>query len=743
MKSKRLGWIVAGLAGMVLAGMWTIERMAAQDRLGPGGAATTRPAATSPSAKPATAAASAPAATSPAAKPASAPAEAPAGPGKWFYYTKGLGKRNKFVLGSVDPKSGYLLQVEFVREGAAVYTAKLAESFATVDDQLLYDRVGKDHERYLAEAAKDPDTYRGHYSLLNPVGEYLPYATRSITVLVEGGKTKQLVRLDRQPWRHVATRTVSKPAPGGEISFETFLVYQAAPSQPMVKALKLTKTYRIFKDDYAIQMSLKVEDLIDKEVRVYFDQLGPTGVPREELHRSEDDRFAAYGREMPDGLVEIVQLTQPSLMKSEGGAYVEPSGKAISLGRADESEPLLWVGQSNKFFASMVYVRPAVKGRLAAAQWQADFHVLPADEIKSSPSIPASRTHVTAVRIGGSRPQAEKFQHAPDLPLKPGQSEEVVFDIFVGPKKRDMFKDSGDPHYRPLYGQLNYFGTITFRSCFCACNALTEKMMQLLKLIATYVTFGNYGVAIIVLVVLVRVVLHPLTKSGQVSMMRMQKQKPEMERLKKKYADDKEALQKEMMKLTKEQLPATLRGCLPMLLQMPIWISLWGSLNAAVGLRHARFLPIWITDLAGPDALIRFGWSFELPLIGGMTGPISSFNLLPLLLVVAMWLQMKFNPSMAQTPATASPEQDAQKKMMQYMMPAMMLLFFYNAASGLTLYIMTSTFAGVFEQQIIRRHIRDREAAEAAIVTTVKVPGKGARSNRPKKPKGPFYTKRG
>jgi len=74
----------------------------------------------------------------------------------------------------------------------------------------------------------------------------------------------------------------------------------------------------------------------------------------------------------------------------------------------------------------------------------------------------------------------------------------MVFDIFAGPKIRDMFKDSAHPRFRKLYEDLNYFGTINFRSCHCASNWLTEKMMQLLKLIATKLTFDNYGLAIMV-----------------------------------------------------------------------------------------------------------------------------------------------------------------------------------------------------------------------------------------------------
>ena len=305
-----------------------------------------------------------------------------------------------------------------------------------------------------------------------------------------------------------------------------------------------------------------------------------------------------------------------------------------------------------------------------------------------------------------------------------------------------MLTNSSAKYYSPLYSKLHYVDAIHYQSCcMCGVSSLTLGMMWLLDKISI-ITFGNYGIAIIILVILVRLVLHPLTKKSQINMMKMQKLGPEMERIKKKYADDKEAMNKEMMKFYKTQGAAPLLGCLPMFLQMPIWISLWGALSIAVELRHAAFLPIWITDLAAPDVIFSFP-AINIPLIGSMTGPISSFNLLPLLLTVAMFIQAKLNPQMAGAAGGATKEQQTQQKMMRFMMPAMMLLIFYNAASGLTLYIMTSTFAGVIEQIVIKRHIEAKEAAEAAMTTTVRVPGKAPRDSRPKKPKGPNFFKRG
>ena len=186
------------------------------------------------------------------------------------------------------------------------------------------------------------------------------------------------------------------------------------------------------------------------------------------------------------------------------------------------------------------------------------------------------------------------------------------------------------------------------------------------------VALGNYGVAIILLVFLVRLLLHPITKKGQVAMMRSQKLAPQVQKLKEKFADDKATLNREMMALYKQHGATPLWGCLPMVLQMPIWFALYAALNASVELRHAGFLPVWITDLSAPDALWTWPERYSLPLLG------HTLNLLTILLTVAMFFQVKTMPS-SMGQAAATPDQIRQQKMMQYMSPVMMLLFFYSA----------------------------------------------------------------
>ncbi|MHC4086476.1 MAG: YidC/Oxa1 family membrane protein insertase [Planctomycetota bacterium] len=211
----------------------------------------------------------------------------------------------------------------------------------------------------------------------------------------------------------------------------------------------------------------------------------------------------------------------------------------------------------------------------------------------------------------------------------------------------------------------------------------------------------------------------------------MTKLGPMAEEIKKKYANNKAEMNKQMMALYKTQGASPIMGFLPMMVQMPIWIALWSAVYASIELRGKGFLPFWITDLSMPDALYRFPTAIIVPLLGWK---IESLNLLPLMMGLAFYLQQKLMPH--QAGASANPQVAQQQKMMMFMMPLMFPLMLYKAPSGVNLYIMSSTFAGVFEQYFIRKHIREKEEAESQglVSATSKTGGKVKK----KKPK-PFY----
>ncbi len=195
----------------------------------------------------------------------------------------------------------------------------------------------------------------------------------------------------------------------------------------------------------------------------------------------------------------------------------------------------------------------------------------------------------------------------------------------------------------------------------------------------------NYGLAIMLLTILIRVIFWPLTHKSTQSMKRMQAVQPLMKDIREKFKDNPQKQQQEMMKLYKEHKINPLGGCLPMLIQIPVFIALFYVLRSAIELRFAPFL--WIKDLSEAENLLPFG--FTIPLLGW-----SAVNILPILMAVTMAWQQKLTPSTG----------DAQQQKIMMIMPVMMLFFFYNFASGLSLYWTTNQVLMIIQLYWQRRH---------------------------------------
>ncbi len=187
-------------------------------------------------------------------------------------------------------------------------------------------------------------------------------------------------------------------------------------------------------------------------------------------------------------------------------------------------------------------------------------------------------------------------------------------------------------------------------------------------------------------------VFWPLTAASTRSMKRMQALAPEVKALKEKYKDDPQKFTQKQMELWKKNKVSPMSGCLPMLIQMPVFFGFFTMIRSAIELRGAHFL--WVADLSKPDTLF---------MIPGINFP---FNLLPLLMGGAMVWQSHLQPP--------SPGMDpAQQKMMRYM-PLMFLVFLYNYSSGMALYMTVSTLLGILQTQVdenrtsLRRRLRFR-----------------------------------
>ena len=189
--------------------------------------------------------------------------------------------------------------------------------------------------------------------------------------------------------------------------------------------------------------------------------------------------------------------------------------------------------------------------------------------------------------------------------------------------------------------------------------------------------FKNYGIAIIALTILTNVLLFPFTRISYMSMKRMQLIQPQMNKLKEQHKNSPDKLNKEMMELYKKHKVNPFGGCLPMLLQMPIFIALYVALSKAVILINAKFL--WIGDLSSPD---RVPLPFTLPYIG------SEFHALPLIMCAGMAIQQKLSAVKIEG---QDPTMEQQQKMMAVMMPIIFGFVFYSMPSGLVLYWLTNT----------------------------------------------------
>jgi YidC/Oxa1 family membrane protein insertase len=264
----------------------------------------------------------------------------------------------------------------------------------------------------------------------------------------------------------------------------------------------------------------------------------------------------------------------------------------------------------------------------------------------------------------------------------------IDYSYFIGPKKYSILKASGNH----MEGVME-FETTGFWSFM---NWLMEPARKFLlwTMNKCHSLIPSYGIAIILLTLLIRILFWPLTHKSTDSMKRMQEIQPEIKALQAKHKDNPQKLQQETMKLYKEKKVNPMGGCLPMFVQIPVFIALFTVLRNAIELRYSGFL--WIADLSMAENL----FAGKIPFVG-------SLNILPLVMSASMIWQQKLTGS---APA-ATPEQQQQQKMMMFMMPIMMLFFFYSMPSGLVLYWTTSNLLMIAQTGL--RNLKKKKPAEA------------------------------
>jgi len=593
------------------------------------------------------------------------------------------------ILGATDPNTenadtGFKFQLELSSKGAAIRKAV----FSNGPDSRGRDS-GFDNRDY-----KNPQPL----VIISPIperdgSEVLAMANTNFVFV----KQHLQLPLNRLDWKSFDAETEDDGSQTAR--FET-IIKREDTGEP---ALKLTKIYKISPGSYLLDCDVTVENLENTEQKVRLNMAGPGGLGREAF-RTDMRKIVAAFRDSKD------QINSVKLDKKE-------LSKAKSLDKRQLKKPggnFLWIAAVNKYFAAILVPVPD-EGK-DYCDWITDksgrFYN-PDGDIKADTGDEMLGMDLTvATSALAATGQADS-------------SKTYNFQLYIGPKDKSLFDKN------EMYRRLRFLQTIDFMGCCCPTRIISPLAFGILALMKwMYGFIGNYGVVIIILVFLMRLVMHPITKKSQISMSKMGTLAPKAEEIKKKYANNKAEMNKQMMALYREQGASPIMGFLPMMVQMPIWIALWSAVYASIDLRGAAFLPFWITDLSMPDALVRFS-TLTVPLLGWK---IESLNLLPLLMGVAFYLQQQLMPSQAN--ASTNPQMAQQQKMMKIMMPLLFPLMLYTAPSGVNLYIMASTFAGVIEQYVIRKHIREKEQDESQglVAATSKTGGKVKK----KKPK-PFF----
>lgn len=265
------------------------------------------------------------------------------------------------------------------------------------------------------------------------------------------------------------------------------------------------------------------------------------------------------------------------------------------------------------------------------------------------------------------RPMGDLFSAdaaAAPITIGAGETKTLTTNLYMGPRDHRIL-DTANAYISGIDETVDY-GWFWF---------FVRPILWLLNVLNSFVM--NYGVAIILMTLLLRLAMWPLTRKSYVSMMAMQKMQPEMARIQKLYANDKARMQMEMMRLYQTHKTSPMSGCLPMLIQIPIFFALYKALLISVQMRSAHFL--WISDLATMDP----------------------YFILPILMGVTMWLQQHLQT--ASTKGTATNDVTAQTQKMMKWMPLLFTVMFAWMPAGLVLYWTVSNIFGIGQMYYIKK----------------------------------------
>jgi YidC/Oxa1 family membrane protein insertase len=262
-----------------------------------------------------------------------------------------------------------------------------------------------------------------------------------------------------------------------------------------------------------------------------------------------------------------------------------------------------------------------------------------------------------AVRIAQVNPNlVESLISSPQINVAAGQTVSLSYNLYFGPKDLDILKAQGN-----RLEEVIDFGWFSM---------IAKPLLRTIKFFYSYT--GNYGLAIIIITVILKVLFYPLTHTSYKSMKKMQKLQPRMQELKEKYKNDRDAMNRAVMELYQTHKVNPLGGCLPMVVQIPVFFALYKALMFSIELRHAPFY-LWIQDLSAKDP----------------------YYVTPILMGASMFIQQKMTPT----------NMDPMQEKMMLMLPVVFTFMFLNFPSGLVLYWLVNNILTIGQQTYINRNI--------------------------------------
>ncbi len=493
-----------------------------------------------------------------------------------------------------------------------------------------------------------------------------------------------------------------KPPVGDDVRAVNWELAESNPStaefrMTLASGLVLRKRYELIqvpKKDvdgdprgYELKFLLSIENPTEQNHKVVYRLDGPTGLPTEAWSYGSKISPTWSGAGIRDVVGQYLVSGKP--------VYNLMSATAIAKSDKTETDtgylPLFYGGVDAQYFSAVLTPQRKLTAEVDKDPWFASFEAL-----RVGP-VPADTSYRKVVNTSFRLTSKE-------LPINAGETLRHEFRLFAGPKAPDVLSASG-----PQVPALNVNGLSNLLQ-YGWFGFVARPMSRILHFFHDLT--GNYGIAIIMLTVLVRSCMFPISRKQAIGAQKMQMLQPEMKKLAEKHKTSPEQRMKAQQELFRKHNYNPLAGCLPLFLQLPIFIGLYRSLMVDVELRQAPLIPgiDWCSNLAAPDML--WNWTAVMPgFIESFLGP--HLNVLPLITVgLFLWQQKLFMPP------PADPQAELQQKMMQYMM-IFMAFMFYHVAAGLCIYFIASSLWGIAERKLLPKTLPAGNSASTSTVIDV------------------------